>query len=174
MTIPGVGPFVAVTIKARIGIISRFPDKQKLCSYAGIVPKADNSGEYEGRRGVKRGDYVLKNALTIAVRGAVKSSARTSIKRVYMKAIRRGKEAQVAEVVAARKLADIVWGMLTNREPYREEDKRLTAKKASALKGKFRDKDRDRDRREIVDRLRRSAGTLMKYRENNDYMEGGG
>ena len=69
MTIPGVGPFVAVTIKARIGTISRFPDKQKLCSYAGIVPKADDSGDYKGRRGVKRGDYVLKNALTTAVRG---------------------------------------------------------------------------------------------------------
>ena len=37
MMLPGVGPFVAVAIKARIGDIKRFPDNQKLCSYAGMV-----------------------------------------------------------------------------------------------------------------------------------------
>ena len=82
-----------------------------------------------------------------------------------MKAIRKRKPAQVAEVAAARKLADIVYGMLTKKEPYIEEDKRLTAKKANALNATFI----EMDRHEIVDRLKRSAGTLRKYGE--DYKE---
>ena len=84
MTIPGVGPFVAVAIKARIGDITRFPDKQKLCSYAGLVPKADNSGEYVSKHGhVKHGDMVLKAALTTAVRGAVSARSNNTVKKRY-------------------------------------------------------------------------------------------
>jgi Transposase IS116/IS110/IS902 family len=47
MTIPGINCFTAVAIKSRIGDdVSRFATKKHLCSYAGVVPKANNSGEY--------------------------------------------------------------------------------------------------------------------------------
>jgi len=46
MTIPGINCFTAVAIKSRIGDdVSRFVTKKRLCSY-GVVPKANNSGEY--------------------------------------------------------------------------------------------------------------------------------
>jgi len=97
MTIPGVGPFVAVAIKARIGDISRFPDKQKLASYAGLVPKAYNSGEYVSKHNhVKKGDMDLKYALTLAVNGAVRSKTKNTIKTFYKKQIKKGRSAQEA------------------------------------------------------------------------------
>ncbi|MGC9145680.1 MAG: IS110 family transposase [Nitrososphaeria archaeon] len=97
MTIPGVGPFVAVAIKARIGDISRFPDKQKLASYAGLVPKADNSGEHVSRHNrLKHGDNVLKAALTIAARGAASAKSNNSIKKRYVKMLRKRKAPQDA------------------------------------------------------------------------------
>jgi hypothetical protein len=161
MTIPGVGPFVAVAIKARIGDIRRFPDKQKFCSYAGIVPKADNSGEHVSKHNrLKHGDNVLKNALTIAVRGAVKTKKGNSIKRRYIKAIRKGKAPQDAEVVAAKKLADIVWGMLTKREAYIDEDKVLTYKKSRALSS-FQ-KIKQPDKTKIIERLKNSEDIIAQ------------
>jgi transposase len=44
MSIPGVGCFLALAIVAEIGDVSRFPDEEKLCSYAGLAPYVDQSG----------------------------------------------------------------------------------------------------------------------------------
>jgi transposase len=131
MTLPGIGPFLAVTIKSRVGDdAKRFPTKKHLCSYAGVVPGADNSGERTPDHvHVKRGDAILKYALTCGVRGAVKARASTAVKRFYLKQVARGKAAQDAEVAAARKLACVVWKILTSKQPYVEENEYLTAKK---------------------------------------------
>jgi transposase len=41
ITILGIGYCSALLIKSEIGDISRFPDGEKLCSYAGLVPSVD-------------------------------------------------------------------------------------------------------------------------------------
>ena len=175
MTIPGVGSFSAVAIKARIGEIGRFSDKTKLESYAGLVPRAANSGEYISKhRHIKHGDDVLKVALTTAARGAMRSRSRTSVKKLYNRMIRKGKAPQDAQVVAARKLACIVWGILTNRKPYVEEDKYLTMKKEKNIGLMAKGNDRPVDREKVMDRLAKSTDVFSKYGESNDYMEGGG
>jgi transposase len=50
-TIPGVGDFIAFLIKSEIDDISRFPSKEKLASYAGLVPPTRAYGykSYTGR-----------------------------------------------------------------------------------------------------------------------------
>jgi transposase len=80
MTIPGMNLFTASATKSRIGDdVSRFPTKKHLCSSAGLAPGASNSGEYELKHNhVKRGDMILKYALTCAVRGAVPANKLTS------------------------------------------------------------------------------------------------
>jgi hypothetical protein len=119
-----------VAIKARTGVASRFPTKKHYASYAGVVPKADNSGDrVSEHEHVKQGDNVLKYALTCAVRGAVAAKADTAVKRFYLKQIRRGKSKQEAEVNAARKLSYIVWKILTSKQRFVEEDKYLTSRK---------------------------------------------
>lgn len=49
MTIPGVGLYSALMIKAEIGDVSRFPEALHLCSYAGLVPSERSSGGKIGR-----------------------------------------------------------------------------------------------------------------------------
>jgi len=44
MSIPGVGFFTAVGILAEIGDIARFSSSAKLCSYAGVTPRLNQSG----------------------------------------------------------------------------------------------------------------------------------
>ena len=46
MTIPGLGYYSTLLVKSEIGDISRFPDGEKLCSYAGLVPSVSSSGSH--------------------------------------------------------------------------------------------------------------------------------
>jgi transposase len=139
MSHPGIAPFTALAIKARIGDVSRFPTKRHLSSYAGLVPAADNTGEHVSRhRHVKHGDDVLKYALTVAVGGAVKARASTAVKMFYRKMNAKGRAPQEAEVAAARKLSWIVWRMLTSKQRYVEEDRQLTSRKMRAMSSKAR------------------------------------
>jgi transposase len=132
-TIPGVGYYSAVGIFAEIGDIHRFATKQKLASYAGLVPRADNSGEKvsEGRS-VKKGNMMLKSFLCTAVQGMLKASQETAVTRFYREKAK-SRPAQKAQVAAARKLSAEVWKILTFEVPYREEDADLTARKTKAM-----------------------------------------
>ena len=48
---PGFGPVFSVTLRAEVGIITRFPDGPHLASYAGLVPRVERSGgrQWSGR-----------------------------------------------------------------------------------------------------------------------------
>ncbi len=159
--------FTASATKARIGDdVSRFPTKKHLCSYAGLVPGASNSGEYESRHNrVKRGDMVLKYALTCAVRGATSANKLTSIKLHYVEVKQRTGIAQKAEVAAGRKLACIVWGVLKNRRPYVEEDRRLTIKKQKRIEylAKSEIKNTTPDMEELAEQVKAYADTIAMY-----------
>jgi hypothetical protein len=54
---------------------------------------------------------------------AVNTNKFSAVKKFYLKQIAKGKSPQDAEVAAARKLACIVWRILTSKQRYVEEDK---------------------------------------------------
>lgn len=133
MSIPGVDYYTAVALVAEIGEIGRFPTKQQLASYAGLVPRADNSGgKVSWHRSVKPGNLVLKRFLCNAVMGMSLARQETGVKRFYQK-----KSQQLghpkAQVAAARKLSAVVWWILSHRQPYREQDEKLTERKEVRL-----------------------------------------
>ena len=66
-TIPGIGDFTAFLIKSEIDDIERFSSKEKLCSYAGLVPSIHQSGSrsYTGRI-TKQGNKYIRWARTEA------------------------------------------------------------------------------------------------------------
>lgn len=139
MTTPGVDYYTAVAIVAEIGDIRRFATKKQLCSHAGVVPRADNSGEKVSQhRSVKKGDMVLKRFLCIAVQGMLRANRDTSIKRFYE---RKAKAigAPKAQIAAARKLACAIWWMLTLHEPFQDEDEELTARKEQRMEARARE-----------------------------------
>lgn len=60
MTVPKIGYFSALTILAEIGDIERFPDPEKLCSYAGLVPKVHRSRDIKRLGSIeKKSDKLL-------------------------------------------------------------------------------------------------------------------
>lgn len=117
MTLPGVDMTVASGVAAAVGDIRRFADPTRLVSYLGLNPSVRQSGEgsaYHGRitkqgRGRARG--MLVEAAWVVARSP--GPLRAFFQRV---ASRRGKH--IAAVATARKLAMIIWHMLTKSTDY--------------------------------------------------------
>lgn len=78
-TIPGIGYYTALLLVAEIGDINRFPDAEKLCSYAGLVPSVHQSGNKTVYGSItKQGSKWIRWALTQAAHVHVKHDTRLS------------------------------------------------------------------------------------------------
>jgi transposase len=116
MTIPGVGYYVALLVKAEIGDVSRFSSGDHLASYAGLVPSTRSSGGVERHGGITRqGSRWLRWALVEAAMVHIRFDS--PVTRFYHGvAERRGRKA--ALVAAARKLATVCYSVLVNGRSY--------------------------------------------------------
>ena len=116
MTIPGVGYYIALLVKAEVGDISRFTSGDHLASYAGLVPSTRSSGGVTRHGRITReGSRWLRWALVEAAMVHVRQDSQVT--RFYHRvAERRGKKP--ALVAVARKLATICYSVLVNRRPY--------------------------------------------------------
>jgi transposase len=104
LRIPGLGPILGLLVRAEIGDITRFPTPGHLASYAGLVPRVDQSA---GRRHVgritRRGSPWLRWALIeAAIHGPRRADAEGRWGRRL--ALRRG--ALKARVALARRLCE--------------------------------------------------------------------
>ena len=116
MTIPGVGYYVALLVKAEIGDINRFHTGDQLASYAGLAPSTHSSGgvTHHGRI-TKEGSRWLRWAMVEAAH--VHFRFDSPVTRAYHGiAERRGKGK--ATVAAARMLLLVCRSVLKNRRPY--------------------------------------------------------
>lgn len=121
MTIPGIGPIVAMFIVAEIEDLGRFRSYRNLASYAGLVPSLDASGGKERRgRITKQGSPYLRTALIEAAQAIARMKNRRLniffrkriVKSGYQKAI----------VATAHKLLQYVFYVWKNQTAYREEN----------------------------------------------------
>lgn len=117
MTIMEVNVTVAMSNMAAIGDIKRFSSPQKLVSCFGLNPKVRQSGDkpaYHGRIS-KQG---RAHARSILVEAAWMISGVPGPLRAFFVRIRNKRGKSVAAVATARKLAVIVWHMLSKDEVY--------------------------------------------------------
>src|SRR5438874_5306611 len=115
MTIPGVSSVVASTVLASIGDIARFPSPDKLSSYFGLIPRVRQSGEYPARHGriSKPGN---RDARKMAVEAAWSTKTAPGPLRAFFNLMQRKHGLEVAAVATARKLAVMIWHVLTIRK----------------------------------------------------------
>jgi transposase len=137
MSIPGCGEIGAWTIRAYTDDIKRFASAKKYCSFAGLVPWVQNSNEtvHHGRI-TKRGPKELRTALVQVVMGIRRMKAKTIIWRIMHRyeVMKQSKGSGRAIIAMARKLATIIWHMLTTDGVFETEkmvDKNLVKKSAS-------------------------------------------
>jgi transposase len=100
----GIGPVLALTIRAEVGEIARFARGAELASYAGLVPRVDASADryYTGRI-TRQGSPWLRWALVEAALHAIKRSDGTG-RWARQLAVRKG--GAKARVALARRLCD--------------------------------------------------------------------
>lgn len=112
MSIPGIGAFTALVLKAEIGDIHRFPDKKSLFNYAGLVPVIRDSAEHRRRGGITRaGSPLLRWVMSEAAMTAARYSPAA---RAWFERLARRKHPHVARTALARKLLGVVWALWTH------------------------------------------------------------
>jgi len=117
MQLPGVGVITAMTILAAIGEVKRFESAKKLASYSGLTGGVDQSGTHLVQKGVtKEGRRELRWAIVEVAQRAVKSDPRWTHK---FQELHKRMHRNQAIVAIARQLLELVWYVLTRRQPYR-------------------------------------------------------
>ena len=117
MQLPGFGVITAMTVLAAIGEIGRFETPKKLASYSGLTPGLEQSGTKKRGKGItKEGRRELRWALVEVAQRAVKSDPHW--KRRFQELQHRMHRNQ-AIVAIAHRLLELVWYVLTRRQPYR-------------------------------------------------------
>ncbi|MCC7518432.1 MAG: IS110 family transposase [Verrucomicrobiae bacterium] len=116
-SLPGMGLVLAAVVAAEIDQVGRFPSAPKLLAYAGLVPTTHASGGnvYQGRL-MSMCNKWLRWAFVEAAWGAVHNS--DYFAGLYQHQRHRGKGANTAIIIIARRLAEIAWKMLRERRPY--------------------------------------------------------
>ena len=119
MTVPGVGWVLAYTIGSEIGDIGRFASPKKLAGYTGLCPLVRQSGPKD-RRGplAKNGPKYLRWALIEAATHAARDAHYRERYERTKERLGRQRGAKVARVDLARQLAEAIWHVLTNNEPF--------------------------------------------------------
>jgi transposase len=117
-TIPGIGKFFAVLIANEVDDIGRFAHEKKFFSYMGLIPSTYSSGgrTFHGRL-TKQGNKYLRWALVEAVWPAVRSDNEL---RAYYEGLKERKGPNPAKIATARRLATIVYRVLSQKRPYAE------------------------------------------------------
>jgi len=108
---------IAVGLVSAIGDVGRFSASEKLVSYFGLNPRVRQSGDgraYHGRIS-KHGRSLARGLLVEAAWAAV---ATPGPLRAFFMRVKARRGQQVAAVATARKIAVLVWHLLTRGEDY--------------------------------------------------------
>jgi transposase len=118
-SMPGVSYFTATALACRVGRVERFPRARSLANYWGLTPGCRNSGENTQRLGniTKAGSGMARWLLAQVTHKVLRKDARL---REWYKRIRRRRGATIARVAVMRKLATVIWHMLSKRKTYAE------------------------------------------------------
>jgi transposase len=117
LTLPGVSAVTAFTLVAAVGEIGRFPTPQHLVSYLGLDPRVSQSGNDPARHGriSKQGSGEARHVLVEAAWHAIRT---TGPLRAFAQRVKSRRGTNVATVAVARKLAVLVWQLLTHQQDY--------------------------------------------------------
>lgn len=123
MTTPGVGAYTALGIFAEVGDFKRFPDPEKLASYAGLSIVQDQSGDRDRKgRITKEGNTLLLTLLVEAAHNHILNCPESHVTKKYdRKKTRSGtKRAQIA---AARSLIHAFYAMIRDGTEFKVNPK---------------------------------------------------
>jgi transposase len=117
MQLPGFGVITGMTILAAIGDITRFENFKKLSCYSGLIPGVEQSGTKNRGKGItKEGRKDLRWAMVEVAQRAVKSDPLWG-RRFSELCLRMHRNQAI--IVIAHRLLELIWFVLTRKQPYR-------------------------------------------------------
>ena len=118
-SMPGVSHFTAVALACRVGDVKRFPRCHSLANYWGLTPGCRNSGENNQRLGsiTKAGSSLARWLLAQMTHKVLRKDARL---RNWFKRIKRRRGSGIARVAVMRKLATLIWHILSRGKTYEQ------------------------------------------------------
>jgi len=109
MTVPGVGPVVALTYRATVDVPARFRRSKSVGAVFGLTPSRDQSGERDRPGAISRcGDEMMRTALYEAAQSMLVHSTRWSWLKAWAMKVARHRGMKKAIVALARRLAVIM------------------------------------------------------------------
>jgi transposase len=132
LTIAGVNVTVAAGLVAAIGDIKRFSSPQKLVSYFGLNPRVRQSGLGLAQHG-RISKIGRAHARALLVEAAWAAAKAPGPLHAFFVRIRARRGHQVAAVATARKMAVLVWHLLTKEADYLWARPALVAQKLRGL-----------------------------------------
>jgi transposase len=164
MTIPGINVYSAAVIMSEIDDISRFATKEKLASYAGLVPRQNQSGNRDIRGHItKHGPSMLRFILVNAAHLVIRYSKKMKSK--YLSIVRRlGKNRAI--VAIARNLLEIIYTMLKKGEDFVDNMDGLTERKIKSMQARSMNPGPVRKLEDLLDSVKkRKDGTKFKKKK---------
>ena len=125
LTIPGVSFSTVLSIMSEIGKdgFDKFPTAKHFCSWLRLAPNNRVSGGRVLSHKIPKGSHRLKIALRNAA-NAVGNLKDSDLGKFFKKiAYRKGRQAAIS--ATARKIAVIIWNMVTKKQPYQPQNEYL-------------------------------------------------
>jgi transposase len=120
MTVPGVGPVVALTYRATVDGPARFRKSKSVGAVFGLTPARDQSGERDHPGAISRcGDEMMRTTLYEAAQVMLLRSAKWSWLKAWAMKIARHRGTKKAIVALARRLAVIMHRIWTDGTEFR-------------------------------------------------------
>jgi transposase len=123
LSVPGVGPVIAPTIRGFLADGTGFTNSKQVCSYVGMTPSNWSSGtvDHSGRAITKEGPAVLRLAFYQAANVARGLDPQLA-EFYYRLMMEHGHCHTQATVAVARKLIERTWTVLIRQQPYQLRD----------------------------------------------------
>lgn len=118
VSIPGIGPLTAITMLIEMPELGSLDNKQ-VASLAGLAPVARDSGQHRGRRHIRGGRAILRQALYMPALVATRFNA--DMKAKYQALVIAGKPPKVAITVVMRKLIVLANTLLRANRPWTQK-----------------------------------------------------
>jgi transposase len=120
MTVPGVGPVVALTYRATVDVPARFRKSKSVGAVFGLTPARDQSGERDRPGAISRcGDEMMRTTLYEAAQVMLLRSAKWSWLKAWAMKIAKHRGTKKAIVALARRLAVIMHRIWTDGTEFR-------------------------------------------------------
>ncbi len=120
MTVPGVGPIVALTYRASVDQPHRFVHSRAVGAHVGLTPKRHQSGEIDYDGGVSKcGDSMLRTMLYEAAQSMLTHSKKWSWLKAWGMRVAQRRGMRRATVAVARRLAVILHRMWVDGTDFR-------------------------------------------------------